>query len=44
VIGVLRFTSDVMPDLVDQTIGNARVTGWVIASPEVRRAFAAHGK
>jgi hypothetical protein len=44
VVGVLRFTPEVTPDLVDQTLGKVRVTGWVTASPEVRRALAEHGE
>lgn len=39
VVGWLRFARDVTPSLVRETIGRTRVTGWISASPEVRRVL-----
>jgi hypothetical protein len=38
-VGVLRFSKDVTPELVRETIGKTSVTGFVLASPDVKRAL-----
>jgi hypothetical protein len=40
VIGILRFTPDVTPELLDRTVRAVHVSGLLLAPPAVRRAIA----